>query len=57
MSSVKFEGKYFKLNGANIKIPNLVIEKIPITVAAKKKRLWQLQLNMRIYGNAHISHL
>jgi alkanesulfonate monooxygenase SsuD/methylene tetrahydromethanopterin reductase-like flavin-dependent oxidoreductase (luciferase family) len=38
MSSVKFEGKYFKLNGANIKIPNLIIEKIPITVAAKKKK-------------------
>jgi alkanesulfonate monooxygenase SsuD/methylene tetrahydromethanopterin reductase-like flavin-dependent oxidoreductase (luciferase family) len=38
MSSVKFEGKYFKLNGASIKIPNIVIEKIPITVAAKKKK-------------------
>lgn len=38
MSSVKFEGKYFKLNGANIKIPHIVIEKIPITVAAKKKK-------------------
>ena len=38
MSSVKFEGKYFKLNGASIKIPNIFIEKIPITVAAKKKK-------------------
>jgi len=38
MSSVKFEGKYFKLNGASLKIPNIVIEKIPITVAAKKKK-------------------
>ena len=38
MSSVKFGGKYFKLNGASIKIPNIVIEKIPITVAAKKKK-------------------
>ena len=38
MSSVKFDGKYFKLNGASIKIPNIVIEKIPITVAAKKKK-------------------
>jgi alkanesulfonate monooxygenase SsuD/methylene tetrahydromethanopterin reductase-like flavin-dependent oxidoreductase (luciferase family) len=38
MSSVKFEGKYFKLNSASIKIPNIVIEKIPITVAAKKKK-------------------
>jgi alkanesulfonate monooxygenase SsuD/methylene tetrahydromethanopterin reductase-like flavin-dependent oxidoreductase (luciferase family) len=38
MSSVKFEGKYFKLNGTSIKIPNIVIEKIPITVAAKKKK-------------------
>jgi alkanesulfonate monooxygenase SsuD/methylene tetrahydromethanopterin reductase-like flavin-dependent oxidoreductase (luciferase family) len=38
MSSVKFEGKYFKLNGASIKIPNIEIEKIPITVAAKKKK-------------------
>ncbi|MGZ5501642.1 MAG: LLM class flavin-dependent oxidoreductase, partial [Nitrososphaeraceae archaeon] len=35
ISSVKFEGKYFKLNDASIKIPYIVIEKIPITVAAK----------------------
>jgi hypothetical protein len=39
LSSVKFKGKYFELNDANIKIPPLLIEKIPSTVAAKKKRL------------------
>ena len=38
LSSVKFKGKYFELNDANIKIPQILIEKIPITVAAKKKK-------------------
>ena len=36
--SITFKGRYFKLNGANIKIPHILIEKIPITVAAKKKK-------------------
>jgi alkanesulfonate monooxygenase SsuD/methylene tetrahydromethanopterin reductase-like flavin-dependent oxidoreductase (luciferase family) len=38
ISSVRFKGDYFELNDANIKIPNLLIEKIPITVAAKRKK-------------------
>ena len=38
LSSVEFKGRYFELNGANIKIPQILIEKIPITVAAKKKK-------------------
>ncbi len=38
LSSIKFKGKYFKLNDANIKIPQILTEKIPITVAAKKKK-------------------
>jgi alkanesulfonate monooxygenase SsuD/methylene tetrahydromethanopterin reductase-like flavin-dependent oxidoreductase (luciferase family) len=38
LSSVKFKGRYFELNDANIKIPEILIEKIPITVAAKKKK-------------------
>jgi alkanesulfonate monooxygenase SsuD/methylene tetrahydromethanopterin reductase-like flavin-dependent oxidoreductase (luciferase family) len=37
-SSVTFKGRYFELNDANIKIPQISIEKIPITVAAKKKK-------------------
>ena len=38
LSSVTFKGRYFELNDANIKIPQISIEKIPITVAAKKKK-------------------
>lgn len=38
LSSITFKGRYFKLNGANIKIPHILIEKVPITVAAKKKK-------------------
>ncbi len=40
LSSVKFKGRYFELNDANIKIPEILIEKIPITVAAKKKKTY-----------------
>ena len=39
LSSVRFKGTYFELNDANIKIPLILTKKIPITVAAKKKRL------------------
>jgi len=39
LSSIKFKGKYFELNDANIKISSILNEKIPITVATKKKRL------------------
>ena len=38
LSSIKFKGKYFELNYANINIPRVEIGKIPITVAAKKKK-------------------
>jgi alkanesulfonate monooxygenase SsuD/methylene tetrahydromethanopterin reductase-like flavin-dependent oxidoreductase (luciferase family) len=38
LSSVRFKGKYFELNDANIKIPQILNKKIPITVAAKKKK-------------------
>jgi alkanesulfonate monooxygenase SsuD/methylene tetrahydromethanopterin reductase-like flavin-dependent oxidoreductase (luciferase family) len=38
LSSVRFKGKYFELNDANIKIPQILTEKIPILVAAKKKK-------------------
>ena len=38
LSSVRFKGTYFELNDANIKIPQILIKKIPITVAAKKKK-------------------
>jgi alkanesulfonate monooxygenase SsuD/methylene tetrahydromethanopterin reductase-like flavin-dependent oxidoreductase (luciferase family) len=38
LSSFKFKGKYFELNDANIIIPQILLEKIPITVAAKKKK-------------------
>jgi hypothetical protein len=38
LSSVTFKGRYFELNDTNIKIPQISIEKIPITVAAKKKK-------------------
>jgi len=36
LSSIKFKGKHFELNYANVKIPQIEIEKIPITIAAKK---------------------
>jgi alkanesulfonate monooxygenase SsuD/methylene tetrahydromethanopterin reductase-like flavin-dependent oxidoreductase (luciferase family) len=38
-TEIHFQGKYFKLNGANIKLPYSVINNktIPITVAAKSK--------------------
>ena len=56
MSSVKFEGQYFKLNGANIKIPHKVIEKIPITVAAKKKKTMAIAANYAdIWESSYIS--
>ena len=38
LSSVRFKGTYFELNDANIKIPQILTKKIPITVAAKKKK-------------------
>ena len=56
MSSIKFEGKYFKLNGASLKIPNIVIEKIPITVAAKKKKTMAIAANYAdIWESSYIS--
>ncbi|HEX2408011.1 MAG TPA: LLM class flavin-dependent oxidoreductase [Nitrososphaeraceae archaeon] len=56
MSSVKFEGKYFKLNGASLKIPHIVIEKIPITVAAKKKKTMTIAANYAdIWESSYIS--
>ncbi len=56
MSSVTFKGKYFKLNGASIKIPNMVIEKIPITVAAKKKKTMAIAANYAdIWESSYIS--
>ena len=56
MSSVKFEGKYFKLNGASLKIPHIVIEKIPITVAAKKKKTMAIAANYAdIWESSYIS--
>ena len=56
MSSVKFEGKYFKLNDASLKIPHIVIEKIPITVAAKKKKTMAIAANYAdIWESSYIS--
>jgi alkanesulfonate monooxygenase SsuD/methylene tetrahydromethanopterin reductase-like flavin-dependent oxidoreductase (luciferase family) len=56
ISSVKFEGKYFKLNDASIKIPYIVIEKIPITVAAKKKKTMTIAANYAdIWESSYIS--
>ena len=56
ISPVKFEGKYFKLNDASIKIPYIVIEKIPITVAAKKKKTMAIAANYAdIWESSYIS--
>jgi alkanesulfonate monooxygenase SsuD/methylene tetrahydromethanopterin reductase-like flavin-dependent oxidoreductase (luciferase family) len=56
LSSVKFKGKYFKLNDASIKIPHIVIEKIPITVAAKKKKTMAIAANYAdIWESSYIS--
>jgi len=54
--SVKFEGKYFKLNDANLKIPYIATEKIPITVAAKKKRTMTIAASYAdIWESSYIS--
>lgn len=38
LSPVKFDGKYFKINNAVIKIPNIQTKNIPITVAARQEK-------------------
>jgi alkanesulfonate monooxygenase SsuD/methylene tetrahydromethanopterin reductase-like flavin-dependent oxidoreductase (luciferase family) len=53
---VKFKGKFFKLNDASIKIPHIEIDKIPITVAAKKKKTMAIAANYAdIWESSYIS--
>jgi alkanesulfonate monooxygenase SsuD/methylene tetrahydromethanopterin reductase-like flavin-dependent oxidoreductase (luciferase family) len=56
LSFVKFKGKFFKLNDASIKIPHIEIDKIPITVAAKKKKTMAIAANYAdIWESSYIS--